>query len=178
MLGDVESIKDLLWVDAQPIAQMADDWVSEGEKRTYWKLANRVSAVLDELGHARVPHSIQPILRGWKGKTRGFVYRAVAIARWGEPDASVPEAHLLEAPRKIAAIVDCARARSDAPTLAPKSDPAVRFLLGAREYAAGAVAKKFIGFMAFRAECLFGIPRRRAEAIIRGRGEVVLDLPG
>jgi RNA polymerase primary sigma factor len=68
---------DLSWVQAEPIASLARKWILQHAQVNMRQLAIRVSRTIHQMGYSRSPSAIQPILGGWKKKTRGFVRRAM-----------------------------------------------------------------------------------------------------
>ncbi len=84
---------DLAWVRAEPIAELARKHVAEHPGMTMRKLAIQISRVVESLGYATSPNTIQPILGGHKKKTRGFIYRAL-LHLDGAPSAGVPAKHV------------------------------------------------------------------------------------
>lgn len=74
---DNPRMADLRWVQAEPIASLARKWISQHPQVSMRQLAIRVSRTIQQMGYSRSPSAIQPILGGWKKKTRGFVYRAM-----------------------------------------------------------------------------------------------------
>jgi RNA polymerase sigma-32 factor len=98
--GRPEHELDLCWVKAKPIAEIARKHVAERAGMTMRKLAIQISRVVEQMGYATSPNTIQPILGGHKKKTRGFIYRAL-LQLDGVKDARVPEEHVLGAlPRR------------------------------------------------------------------------------
>ena len=68
---------DLCWVDAEPIAELASDWLDRNPDATMRQLSIRLATTLRRMGYENSHHSIQSVLGGHKKKTRGFVYRAL-----------------------------------------------------------------------------------------------------
>lgn len=68
---------ELAWVDAQPIHELAKEWLRENPGTTARQLALKVAETVREMGYSTSHSTIQPILGGWKQRTRGFVYRAM-----------------------------------------------------------------------------------------------------
>ena len=87
-------IVDLCWVDAKPLATLADEWIEQNPRATMRQLAIRVAKTARRMGYATSLNSIQPILGGHKKKTRGFVYRAL-LKQLPNRRARVPLEHLL-----------------------------------------------------------------------------------
>lgn len=85
---------DLAWVQAEPIAQMALQYVADNPRMTMRKLSMQISRVVERYGYATSPNTIQPILGGHKKKTRGFIYRAMLELN-GQQVHSIPLAHVM-----------------------------------------------------------------------------------
>lgn len=90
----VASELDLAWVRAEPIAAMAQKYVAQNPGTTMRKLSIQMSHVVERLGYATSPNTIQPILGGHKKKTRGFVYRAM-LEIAGQSMTPVPIEHVI-----------------------------------------------------------------------------------
>lgn len=84
---------DLVWVQAEPIAKMAHEYIAEKKGMTMRKLSLQISHLVERYGYATSPNTIQPILGGHKKKTRGFIYRAMLEISGQQP--LVPQAHLI-----------------------------------------------------------------------------------
>lgn len=86
---------DLAWVQAEPIALMAQKYVAEKSGMTMRKLSIQISRTVDRYGYATSPNTIQPILGGHKKKTRGFIYRAMLELSGQQQASIVPIDHVL-----------------------------------------------------------------------------------
>lgn len=86
---------DLAWVQAEPIARMAQNYVTEKTGMTMRKLSIQISHVVERYGYATSPNTIQPILGGHKKKTRGFIYRAMLEIEGRQEALSVPTEHVI-----------------------------------------------------------------------------------
>lgn len=84
---------DLAWVQAEPIAKMAQEYIAAKKGMTMRKLSIQLSNLVNRYGYATSPNTIQPILGSHKKKTRGFIYRAMLEVTGQEP--LVPQAHLI-----------------------------------------------------------------------------------
>jgi hypothetical protein len=71
--------RDMDWVRVEPILELAKAWLEQHPGMNKRQLAIRLSARIREMGYSRSHDTLQPILGGWKKKTRGFVYRAMLI---------------------------------------------------------------------------------------------------
>jgi hypothetical protein len=71
--------QDMAWVRVEPIASLAKTWLELHPGMSKRKLAIRLSARIREMGYSRSHDALQPILGGWKERTRRFVYRAMLI---------------------------------------------------------------------------------------------------
>jgi uncharacterized short protein YbdD (DUF466 family) len=172
-----EDVADLFWVEADPIAKLAREWLSMNPGKTTRQLAIQVSETLDKMGYKRGHNAIQPVLGGWKKKTRGFVYRAMLMQFDVVSEVRIPEEHILEPPTKLHL------ALTEPPdTVERQDDEAARpvtrldgkptaedFLRAMREHHPGSLAPTFSDFAAYRAERNYGVPREMAKAIIRGK---------
>ena len=88
---------DLCWVKAEPISALATAWLARHPGATMRQLALRVAKSARRMGYATSPNTIQPILRGHKHRTRGFVYRAMLKQIPGGCER-VPEEHVIAGP--------------------------------------------------------------------------------
>ena len=70
---------DMDWVRVEPIAAMVKTWLERHPGMSKRQLAIRLSARIREMGYSMCHDTLQPILGGWKKKTRRFVYRAMLI---------------------------------------------------------------------------------------------------
>ena len=84
---------DLCWVDAEPIAELASDWLDRNPVATMRQLAIRLATTLRRMGYENSHHSIQSVLGGHKKKTRGFVYRAL-LKQFPDRAEEVPLEHV------------------------------------------------------------------------------------
>jgi RNA polymerase sigma-32 factor len=112
---------DLAWVQAEPIAKMAQHYVTNKAGMTMRKLSIQLSHVVERYGYATSPNTIQPILGGHKKKTRGFIYRAMLEIEGQQQALAVPHAHVIGyAARRDRETRTQSSASSDTPTA---SDP-------------------------------------------------------
>lgn len=86
---------DLAWVQAEPIALMAQKYVADKSGMTMRKLSIQISRTVDRYGYATSPNTIQPILGGHKKKTRGFIYRAMLELSGQQQASMVPIDHVI-----------------------------------------------------------------------------------
>ncbi|MFN0167045.1 MAG: hypothetical protein ACKV22_11510 [Bryobacteraceae bacterium] len=70
---------DMDWVRAEPLVALAKSWIEQHPGMSMRQLAIRLAARIREMGHSRSHDTLQPILGGWKKRTRRFVYRAMLI---------------------------------------------------------------------------------------------------
>lgn len=70
---------DMAWVRVEPIVALAKTWLERHPDMSKRQLAIRLSARIREMGYSRSHDTLQPVLGGWKKKTRLFVYRAMLI---------------------------------------------------------------------------------------------------
>lgn len=85
---------DLCWVDAQPIAALAKAWLEQHPGTTQRQLAIRVAKSARRMGYRASPSNVQPILGGYKKRTRGFIYRALLKQIPGSRDR-IPDEHIV-----------------------------------------------------------------------------------
>ncbi len=104
---------DLCWVKAEPIAALATAWLAQHPGATMRQLALRVAKSARRMGYATSSNTIEPILRGHKNRTRGFVYRAMLKQIRGGRQR-VPEEHVIATPW---------RARASERTFRPPAEP-------------------------------------------------------
>ena len=69
----------MAWVRAEPVVGLTTAWLEQHPGMSKRQLAMRLSARIREMGYSRSHDTLQPILGGWKKKTRRFVYRALLI---------------------------------------------------------------------------------------------------
>jgi len=69
----------MAWVRAEPIVALAKTWLEQHPGMSKRQLAVRLSARIREMGYSRSHVTLQPILGGWKKKTRRFVYRTMLM---------------------------------------------------------------------------------------------------
>ncbi len=150
--------QDLAWVKCDPIAEMAKQWLAEHPGSSMRQLAQLVASSVKRMGYRTSHNSIQPILGGWKKKTRGFVYRAMAKQLTGERSPRVPDEHLL----------------SPVPTPPPReprtASTFTAYLRDVRRYLPNARSPYFVQLAALRAEKMYGVSAEEAvRRILRGR---------
>lgn len=85
---------DLCWVEAEPIAALAKDWLAQHPGATMRQLAIRVAKSARRMGYAASHNTIQPILGGHKKRTRGFVYRAT-LKQIPGARGRIPDEHIV-----------------------------------------------------------------------------------
>jgi len=85
---------DLCWVKAGPIAALAKTWIEQHLGVTMRQLSIRVVKSARRMGYASSPSTVQPILGGFKKRTRGFVYRAMLKQIPGARDR-IPTEHIV-----------------------------------------------------------------------------------
>ena len=174
-------IADLSWVKAKPIAALARTWITQHPGYTMRQLAMRVSKTVRRMGYASTHNTIQPILGGHRKKTRGFIYRAMLSQFKGRVRCKIPDEHIIEVGRNLQTKGRGEKpeeARTNGPLLlkgsrAPRSrrKPTLeQYLSEAHSYLPVARSPHFLSFVTFRAERLYGIPRKEAEARILGLG--------
>ena len=74
------AVGDLRWIDAHRVVDLAQEWLALHRGATRRQLALRLARAVHQMGYSMSHNSIQPLLGGWKKKTRRFVYRAM----WAE----------------------------------------------------------------------------------------------
>ncbi len=151
---------DLKWVPAQPTAAIARRWLTGHPGVSQRQLASRVGESLARMGYSSSPNTIQPIIRGRRKKTRGFVHRAL-LELWNGRTARSPSSG--QRTRGLASPVRNLHKLGGTPSLTWRE-----FLRQAREYLPSARSPHLAPLLAVRAERLYGIPRAKAEARIRG----------
>ena len=85
---------DLCWVQAPPITILAQRWLAERPEASMRQLAIRLAKTAQVMGYTTSHNTIQPILGGFKKKTRGFVYRAM-LKQFPNHIEQVPAEHVL-----------------------------------------------------------------------------------
>ena len=151
--------QDLAWVKCDPIAEMARQWLEEHPGASMRQLAQSVAVTVRRMGYRTSHNSIQPILGGWKKKTRGFVYRAMAKQLTGERSPRIPDEHLLSPmPKPVAPPPRQTRASYTA------------YIREMRRYLPNARSPYFVQLAALRAEKLYGVSAEEAaKRITRGK---------
>ena len=160
------SITDLCWVRSSPVVSMARDWLNKHEGVSIRKLSFILHERVLRMGYSISPASIQLILAGKRAKMRGFVYHAMA-EEMGSTSVTIPGELLISKTWKD--IPDSPSSPSIQSGLeSNKSEPSLEeFLEEARRYLPKARSPHFLPFMAYRAANIYGIPRRRAEQMIK-----------
>ncbi len=100
--ASTEDALDLAWVQAPPIRELAHEWVRLHEGATMRQLALRVAQTVRQLGYSTSHNTIQPILGGWKQRTRGYVYRAMLMQFEDGRSTEVPKQHVITSMRNRA----------------------------------------------------------------------------
>lgn len=93
-IDDPTRLVDLGWVKAPPIAILAQRWLAASPETSVRQLAIRIAQTVQKMGYSTSHHTIQPILAGYKKKTRGFVYRAM-LKQLPDNNGQVPAEHIL-----------------------------------------------------------------------------------
>jgi hypothetical protein len=163
--------RDLEWVRAEPVAGMARDWVSRNPGTSFRRLALRVAEDVRKGGFPVGVSTIQPVLGGWKKKTRGFVYRAVALQVGRRAD--IPDEFLIRSPRRTE---PAPSASLDPNTLARRiqaraeveSKPGIEsFARHARRFLGKPRCSPHLrGFLLLRMEKAYRVSRRRASKLL------------
>ncbi len=170
-----QRLEDLSWVQAEPIAALARQWVGLNPGKSMRKLAIQVSKTVAQMGYLRNPGSIQSVLGGHKKTTRGFVYRAV-LRQLGTPkrNLAIPAEHFVGT-RAHLPVCDAAvtsEETQEARTQHRDWRPTLEeYLEEANDYLPRARSPHFLPFVAYRAQRLYGIPRRLAKASIVGKAD-------
>ncbi len=152
---------DLRWVPAQPTAALARRWLAAHPGVSQRQLARRACESLARMGYSSSPNTIQPILGGRRKKTRGFVHRAL-MEQWNVRATRAPSRDKRQ--RELGTPVRNVATSNGKPPLSWRA-----FLGRAREYLSSARSPHLVPLLAVRAERLYGIPRAKAEARIRGQ---------
>ncbi len=152
---------DLRWVPAQPTSSIARRWLAAHPGVSQRQLARRACESLARMGYSSSPNTIQPILGGRRKKTRGFVHRAL-LELWNGWTARASSSG--ESKGGLGTPVRNLATSNGKPLLTWRE-----FLRQARGYLASARSPHLVPLLAVRAERLYGIPRAKAEARIRGR---------
>jgi len=177
---------DLAWVQAQPIRELAQQWVESHPGTTMRQLALRVAQTVRRMGYSTSHNTIQPILGGWKQRTRGYVYRAMLMQFEDGRSLDVPMEHVIAPVVPIGEPIALATATpgSQATSVGSESAPKLRMHAGSSRRAANGLtldaflreAKKSLPkarsplmarLLALRAVRLFGLDLEEAEALIK-----------
>ena len=82
-------------VACEPIAELGRQWLAAHPGVSARRLAHDLAARVGEMGYRVSPNGIQPILGGWKRRTRGYVYRAMLEQLQNGAAATIPIEHVL-----------------------------------------------------------------------------------
>ncbi|MCB9655428.1 MAG: hypothetical protein H6729_15010 [Deltaproteobacteria bacterium] len=82
---------DLAWVRCEPIADLAQAWLQANPGVSMRQLALRVVKTIRRMGYRSSHNTIQPILGGWKKRTRGYVFRGLLKQFPDRPDDRIPD---------------------------------------------------------------------------------------
>ncbi|MCK6547398.1 sigma-70 family RNA polymerase sigma factor [Myxococcota bacterium] len=93
---DPVKLSDLSWGLAAPVAELAKKWLAENPGSSMRKLALKIAKTARRMGYATSHNTVQPILGGWKKRTRGFIYRAMLKQFAGKLGKSVPDEHVVK----------------------------------------------------------------------------------
>ena len=93
-LGDATRLVDLSWVRAKPIAHLAQRWLLAHPDASMRQLAIDVARSAQDMGYRTSHNTIQPVLGGYKQRTRGFIYRAM-LKQFSDCMKQVPAEHIL-----------------------------------------------------------------------------------
>ncbi len=157
---------DLAWVDCAPIATMAGEWLTENPDSSMRQLAILVAGTIRRMGYASSHNTIQPILGGWKKKTRGYVYRAVLKQFADRPSDKIPEEHII-GPVPGSEFAPAAPAPKKRST---QRVPSLNtFLRNARKDLASAKSPHVAKLLALRAERIYGLPAAEISAKLEGK---------
>ena len=151
---------ELGWVPAPPTAAMARRWLAAHPGVSQRQLAMRVCETLARMGYSSSPSTIQQILGDRRKKARGFVHHAL-LELWNGWTARSPSSG--ERKRGLGTPLRNVATSDGKPSLTWRE-----FLHQVREYLPSARSPHLAPLLAVRAERLYGIPRAKAEARIRG----------
>ncbi len=187
--ADLRRAADLGWVRADPIVTMARQFLAAHPDFSLRRLALTLARTIRRMGYETSPNTLQPILGGWKRKTRGYVYRAMQKHLGVRPRARIPVDLLIsplptvgggltapgpEDPQEVAV----ARLAIDLRSHRSRNKPtAEQFLRAAHRHLKRARSVNFLEFQAWRASKWYGISRAEArERIVHGlRGRRIAD---
>jgi RNA polymerase primary sigma factor len=93
---------DVEWVMAQPIAELAQQWLRRSPGISRRTLAKRVAKTVRGLGYSTSHNTIQTVLSGQTTRTRGYVYRAMLKQFDDKQRERIPSEHLLHPQLKVA----------------------------------------------------------------------------
>lgn len=158
---------DLAWVSCEPIAALATEWLAQNPGSSMRQLAIRVAGTIKRMGYGSSHNTIQPILGGWKKKTRGYVYRAVLKQFPDRASDKIPDEHI------IGPIPGAEFAPALPPTPRRRSAGRVpslnTFLRKARKDLESAKSPHLLRLLALRAERIYGLPADEASAKLQGK---------
>ncbi len=157
---------NLAWVHCAPIAELAQSWLKQNPSSSLRQLAIRIADTIRRMGYKTSHNSIQPVIGGWKKKTRGYVYRAMLKQLPGTPDR-VPLEHLVQPPERTVNLGE--RMSAVAKITAPKEQSLKAFIKEVRRHLPEARSSHFLHFASMRAERIYGVPRSEVRARILGR---------
>ena len=77
--ADDTSDADRAWVSVSNVVALAQKWKSQNPDKSLRQLAIALAKTAEEIGFPTSTNTLQPILGGWKKRTRGFVLRALEL---------------------------------------------------------------------------------------------------
>lgn len=158
---------DLAWVSCEPIAALATEWLAENPGSSMRQLAIRVAGTIRRMGYGSSHNTIQPILGGWKKKTRGYVYRAVQKQFANRQSDKIPEEHIIgPIPGAEFAPPPTAQTKRRGGQKVPSLNT---FLRNAKKDLGSAKSPHLARLLALRAERIYGLPAEEATAKLQGR---------
>lgn len=158
---------DLAWVSCAPIAGLAAEWLAQNPGSSMRQLAIRVAGTIKRMGYTSSHNTIQPILGGWKKKTRGYVYRAVLKQFPDRASDKIPDEHIIGAiPGAEFAPPPSAPTRRRSGARVPSLNT---FLRNARKDLESAKSPHLARLLALRAERIYGLPAEDAAAKLQGK---------
>ena len=168
-------VTDLSWVKAEPTAALARKWVAQHPEHSMRQLAIRVSKTIQRMEYRTTPNTVQTVLGAHKKTTRGFIYRAM-LMQFNSRHCKVPAEDIIEPTSLGAPGVALYRATQNSgdnghqirQCRSRRRQTLQGYLKEARSYLPFARSPHFLPFVAFRAERLYGMPHKEAEAWILG----------
>ena len=102
LTSETTGLADLAFVRAEVVSALAKQWLSSHPDQTQRQLSLRVVKTIHRMGYPVHLNSVEPVLGGWKKKTRGYVYRAL-LRQFEGKIVRIPDEHIVRSAWKLMA---------------------------------------------------------------------------